>query len=174
MYLQPARHSIWEYTNDSSKLGLSRKEKEDSWCKYTSHILQQKSIICNYHHRKKKENNVTPSRPNNALFKTQMCYHWLSGCYMGDRCPYAHRVEDLFHPYYASEVPRVCKEICSTVCEDPEEECLFFGNNSMSNKLIQVHMPKHFTRIPYCSVTCKKCQTSKIIEIYSHTTASSR
>lgn len=124
-----------------------------------------------------------------APYKTKMCGRWLSGCYMGDRCPFAHRTEDLFRRFYepemigfyqsmigleidASYMARLCKDIVDLSCQNPEggEVCLFFGNTSMGNKEIQIHMPHHSSRMmPHCTVTCKTCKHAKRVDIYSFT-----
>ncbi len=179
--------SIWGH--DSQWCCLSSNKKEESWCKRVSMVAERphNTIIKEtprFCRNPKTDNRVSSTNPPSALFKTRMCPRWLSGCYMGDRCHYGHHIEDLFRPFYTKEMifhqerqfrlkidslhmPRLCKEICSTVCEDREQKCLFFGNNSMSNKRIQVHIPGHSSQIPYCTVTCNTCQLLKRIEIYS-------
>lgn len=120
-----------------------------------------------------------------APYKTKMCGRWLSGCYMGDRCPFAHRTEDLFRRFYEPEMigfyqsmigleidanymARLCKDIFDLSCE--ATACLFFGNTSMGNKEIQIHMPHHSSRMmPHCTVTCKTCKHVKRVDIYSFT-----
>ena len=75
----------------------------------------------------------------------------------------------------ASFMARLCKEIDDLSCENPEgKDCLFFGNSSMSNKEIQIHMPAHHTlrMIPHCTVTCKTCKHVKRVDIYSFTVLS--
>ena len=182
--------NIWsDFTSTSTK-----KENVDIYtlCKKRSAILppSRSNIwtkkMCYVH---KKTNNVIqcPSTPK-PLFKTHMCARWLSGCYLGDRCQYAHHVEDLFKPFYTQEMiafyqrmikldinssymTRLCKEICDNKCEN--EDCLFFNNTSMSNKRLQVHMPSHSSMIPYCTITCNTCKSLKRVEIYSFTLLSS-
>lgn len=179
-------HSIW---TDSTISFI--KKKEESWLKRTCPYNTSTSQ-CKHGHRTKRQaaSQETSNTGNHeapaASFKTKMCSHWLSGCYMGDRCSYAHRLEDLFKPFYTEgmiqfyqsriilEIDRVymtrlCKEICDLTCGDPNNECLFLSNSSMSNKEIQIHLPSRYGNMPHCTVTCKTCKTVKRIEIYSFT-----
>lgn len=72
----------------------------------------------------------------------------------------------------ASFMARLCKDIADISCEGGA--CLFFGNSSMGNKEIQIHMPSHHTlrMIPHCTVTCKTCKHVKRVDIYSFTVLS--
>lgn len=152
-------------------------------CLKRANTEEEGSHSCKHHHKHQKirDEGKVPKAP----FKTRMCSRWLSGCYLGDRCPFAHRTEDLFKPFYTPEMidfyeqmiglqiddkhmSRLCKDIFDLTCEDSKGECLFFGNNSMSNKRLQIHLPTHQCKMmPHCTVTCNTCQHVKKIDIYS-------
>ena len=64
---------------------------------------------------------------------------------------------------------RLCKSIFDWKCNDPNEECLFRDNSSMRNKEILLHVPSRSNTMPHCTVTCKTCQNSRRVDIYSFT-----
>lgn len=173
--------SIWQ---PHTEISLIRKRDHDECYRRLKTFVSHH----HHHHQQAKRSPRTDSQatiaPPNPTFKTRMCSRWLSGCYMGDKCPCAHRIDELFERFYTGEmiifyeklcsttidatfIHRLCKSICDTACEDPLGECLFLGNTSMSNKHIAIHMPRHANMIPHCTITCNKCKSVKRIEIYS-------
>lgn len=175
--------NIWAHRIESKPI---KKEEPWQWRAFMSSFSysQCHSPTAISNKRIEEEGPLIPSKPM-ALFKTRMCPRWLSGCYLGDnRCHCAHRVDDLFKPFYTKEMishyqkiikididshylARLCKVICDTYCDDPLLHCLFRGNTSMGNKWIKLCMPTHSTMLPYCTVTCNCCKTVKRVEIYT-------
>lgn len=148
------------------------------------HPLTTFSSACT--HVAKCARKATTAAEPSASYKTMMCRNWLSGCYHGDRCIYAHRLEELFVPFYHKEMidyfqanivleidraylTRLCKSICDWQCGDPNGECLFRENTSMRNKTIELHVPSYANQMPYCTVTCNHCKISRRVDIYSFT-----
>lgn len=182
--------NIWQ---PQTPISMVRKRDHDECYKrlrtFVSAVQQHHPHHHRHHHQTKRPSphtvaDLTRASAPNPTFKTRMCSRWLSGCYMGDKCPCAHRIEELFERFYQSEMinfyqrscaksidanymPRLSKLICDSTCEDPHGNCLFRGNSSMSNKRIRIHMPRHVNTIPYCTITCNTCESMRRIEIYS-------
>jgi hypothetical protein len=110
------------------------------------------------------ENNNKKNEP-----KTRMCHSWLSGCYMGDNCSFAHSIEDLLKYYYTEKAIQyyeqkfnqkininrysgLCRDISISKCST--EGCVDY----MKNKSIGITSTEDYINTsPNCIIMCKTC-----------------
>ena len=125
--------------------------------------------------------------------KKKLCYYWLRGCYMGDKCEYAHRLEELFRPffykqdvleYYSKQqkqgvfnekkIWHNIKDIIQSKCTNPN--CTYYDKSDMSSKTVYIcgktddikseSSQQQLQELPYFIIQCTTCKYEKKYSVY--------